>query len=209
MPRLCELFNQDPDRDDGNTAPLHCVTTTINRIFRPAAVEQTQDLLDTLPTPGQTFHLVLGEKARWDYWQIVPRILSLAGMKATELLLTSLNISADAAAELCRLIEEGKVQRPRVLLSDWFRADKNYAAVLQRLEQTAAGAGGWCCTCRVHAKLILARLEDGTCFVSESSANLRSCSSVETCTVTNDRALFEFHKQWILAEHARSTAKEK
>ena len=37
----------------------------------------------------------------------------------------------------------------------------------------------------------------GRAFTVESSANLRSCSSIEQLCMTHDRALFDFHRGWI------------
>ena len=38
---------------------------------------------------------------------------------------------------------------------------------------------------------------DGRCIVNESSANLRSCRNIEQFTMTHDRDLLEFHRQWM------------
>ena len=48
-----------------------------------------------------------------------------------------------------------------------------------------------------HAKVVLIETTDGRHFVVESSANLRSCSSIEQITVTHDGDLLAFHRQWI------------
>lgn len=48
-----------------------------------------------------------------------------------------------------------------------------------------------------HAKILLMELTDGRGFTVESSANLRSCSSIEQITMTHDAELLAFHRQWI------------
>ena len=48
-----------------------------------------------------------------------------------------------------------------------------------------------------HAKVLLIELTDGRSFTVESSANLRSCSSIEQITMTQDAALTTFHRTWI------------
>jgi hypothetical protein len=48
-----------------------------------------------------------------------------------------------------------------------------------------------------HAKILLMQLTDGRSFVAESSANLRSCASIEQITMTHDAALLDFHRNWI------------
>lgn len=50
---------------------------------------------------------------------------------------------------------------------------------------------------RTHTKLLLIETTAGDCYTIESSANLRSCKNVEQSTFTNDRPLFDFHRQWL------------
>jgi|GEM_PF-5169257 len=63
--------------------------------------------------------------------------------------------------------------------------------------------GGWYCATRSHAKVIAARFTDGRCFVIESSANLRTCRNLEQFAITQDRGLFDFHRQWMESVHER------
>jgi len=51
--------------------------------------------------------------------------------------------------------------------------------------------------CLQHAKVVLMQTTDGGAYVVESSANLRSCASIEQITMTHDPALLAFHRQWI------------
>ena len=48
-----------------------------------------------------------------------------------------------------------------------------------------------------HAKVVLMETSTGGAYVVESSANLRSCASIEQITLTNDAALLAFHRYWI------------
>jgi hypothetical protein len=48
-----------------------------------------------------------------------------------------------------------------------------------------------------HAKVLLIELTNGRSYAVESSANLRSCSSIEQITMTADRGLFDFHRAWL------------
>ena len=50
---------------------------------------------------------------------------------------------------------------------------------------------------RCHAKIMLIGLSDGTRYVSEASANIRACKSIEQFVLTNDPELHEFHRKWI------------
>jgi hypothetical protein len=44
---------------------------------------------------------------------------------------------------------------------------------------------------------VLSVLTDGRALVVESSANLRSCSSIEQITMTHEAGLLTFHRKWI------------
>lgn len=50
---------------------------------------------------------------------------------------------------------------------------------------------------RNHAKIILAEMVDGRCFVWESSANMRSCRNIESYVLTQDVDLLLFHRGWM------------
>lgn len=49
---------------------------------------------------------------------------------------------------------------------------------------------------RSHAKITLFEYPDAA-YVIETSANLRSSNNIEQMVITNDRALLNFHRQWI------------
>lgn len=50
---------------------------------------------------------------------------------------------------------------------------------------------------RRHAKTTLFEVDDGRKYVIESSANLRSCQSVEQFMIAQDAELYDFHEAWI------------
>jgi hypothetical protein len=50
---------------------------------------------------------------------------------------------------------------------------------------------------RQHSKILVIETSDGHSYVAESSANLRSCASLEQTTIFADADLAAFHKGWI------------
>ena len=61
---------------------------------------------------------------------------------------------------------------------------------------------------RTHCKLILAKMADGTAYVVEASANLRSSKNIEQFVLTQDIGLYQFHRAWIDGELLRPRTKE-
>jgi len=66
-----------------------------------------------------------------------------------------------------------------------------------RLTTELTSRGGHVLAMLCHAKILLLELSDGRRFTVESSANLRSCGSVEQFFMVNDAELYEFHSGWI------------
>lgn len=200
MPLLCDLFPQKQGAP-APTKPLR-FTFASTATFRPPA-ERPEMLLDVLPKPGETIHCIIPEQARWHYWTVVPRLLQLHGGTIETLYLTTLSVNPDVAAELIQLVQARTIQRCCPMVGDWYAADKAYAATLASLQHALAEYDGWCVAARNHTKLILARFTAGAHFVSEGSANLRACASIEAVCITQSPELWQFHAAWIEAEHAR------
>lgn len=57
--------------------------------------------------------------------------------------------------------------------------------------------GQRCAVLRSHAKLLLFEMTNGTAYVWESSANLRSCRNAETFVLSQSKELLDFHAAWL------------
>lgn len=157
--------------------------------------ERMEEVLPRLPRCGEAFHVICSQA--FAGFDLVTHFLKLSRERCYgELYLTTLGFSRDNLATLESLIDWGRI-RPktlRVLCGDFFRrADAGLWDVGALL---AREKGFVFRSARNHTKIILARL--GSRFlVVESSANLRSCRSVESFCVMESKPLWRFHQKWI------------
>jgi hypothetical protein len=152
--------------------------------------------LDPLPGEGESLHgIISGKYALWD---LVPALIERTGQKIEDLMLATLSFSKANAADLLGLLDDGQVKRAGLLISYFFKAQSRpiYDCLVPQLKER----GHRVLAMRTHAKLLLARMADGTCYVCESSANLRSCKNVEQFVLTRCAELYAFHRGWIDGE---------
>ncbi len=170
------------------------VTTrsTGRRLYDLRHVPNAVELLSPLPKPGETIHAIMGgDFAAWD---LVPAIISMAGLRVEELHIATLGFNAQNADHLARLIANGQVGHAVVLCSDYFA--KSDAVTFREAKAKLEAVGSKLVSTKNHAKVLA--VDFVSCgYVVESSANLRSCKNLEQIAVTNDRALLEFHRRWI------------
>jgi hypothetical protein len=182
----------------------HTPTARTFRDYRghPAAFK----LMSELPRPGVSHHGVLS--GRFALWELVPALIAQTGQDIAELTIATLSFSAQNAADLLTLIDAGKVKRVGLLISYFFKAQNRhlYDSLIPQLRER----GHPVLAMRTHAKLTLAHMADGTKYVIESSANLRSSDNVEQFVITRDDGLYQFHHDWIHGEllHGKELGKD-
>lgn len=148
-----------------------------------------------LPEEGESLHFVID--GRFEPCDIIPATRRLSDPATIErLTVTTLSFNADNIATICRGIDQGKIGSALVIPSHYFASVERalFEDASQELEQRGSRI-----TCgKVHAKILLMEMSDGRCFTVEGSGNLRSCKSIEQFVMTNDRALLEWHRGWII-----------
>lgn len=150
--------------------------------------------IGTLPAEGESYHMV--SEKRYSMGHIIPAVLTLASPATLDYLgVVTLSFSQANLSDLLALIDAGRVRRVDFGYSVYFRSNNREAC--QRLAAELTARGHRVYSGLVHAKLLLLAMSDGRAFVVESSANLRSCSSIEQLTLFHDRTLLEFHRQWL------------
>ena len=149
--------------------------------------------LDPLPKSGESLHGIISGK--YALMELIPAIIERSGQAIEELHLTTLSFSVQNGADLCSLIDSGHVKRLSLIISYYFQSTSKpiWDAVVPELLKRGQRVLGM----RNHSKTILARMTDGTCYVIESSANLRSCVNVEQFVMTSDPELHAFHRSWM------------
>jgi hypothetical protein len=147
-----------------------------------------------LPEPGEAFHLVTAK--RYSLWDLVKAVLHLADPSTISYLgIATLGFSRANLEELTTLLDSGQIGKVDFLFSVYFKSGQR--EICERLAHELTRRGQRVVACLQHAKVVLMELTDGGAFVVESSANLRSCASIEQIVMTHDPALLAFHKQWI------------
>ena len=143
-----------------------------------------------LPEPGEAFHLVTAK--RYSLWNVVQAVLQLAEPATINYLgIATLGFSKQNLEELLADLDSSRIGRVDFLFSVYFKS--NEKEICQRLAHELTTRGHRVVAMLTHAKVMLLELTDGRQLVVESSANLRSCSSVEQIMFANDTALFAFH----------------
>src|SRR5262249_9575533 len=119
-----------------------------------------------------------------------------------KLRIATLAYSQRNVAELCALLDAGKVKSLGLLCSQFFKdhSKADYARTACEL----LGRGQRLAASRNHAKVVTFLFADGCAYSLEGSANLRSNSNREQFCLVNDRGLHDWHSRWIdeaLARH--------
>lgn len=150
--------------------------------------------LDHLPASGCTIHGIM--RGNYSFCDLIPAAISLIAPARFEYVAaTTLGFSRKAALQLIDLVDAGHVARIDFVCADFF--EKADAEICQFAREELTRRGSRFTAARCHAKIILFAATDGSRYVSESSANIRACRSIEQFALTNDPELFEFHRQWI------------
>jgi hypothetical protein len=150
--------------------------------------------VDRLPEKGESLHLIFDGDI--DAFDMIPHSLNLATAEAAELHAVSWAISRPCCLELLDMIDTGKLKRAALILDPSFR-DKRasiYATALEGL----LDRGQRMRTTKTHAKIVLLHWA-GQWLTMETSANLNENKRIEQMTVTNDKELYSFHRDWMEA----------
>ena len=144
-------------------------------------------ILDPLPAPGESVHIILpGNVALGDVvWTVVDGT-QLPG----SLHISTLGFGRTWIHGLLARLQARQITKATICCSDYFaKAD---AAEFQEARELLAPWPVTLMAGRTHAKVATF----GTISM-EGSANLRACRSIENVSITNDTNLADFHRQWI------------
>ena len=157
-------------------------------------VANAAEHLNHLPAPDCSIHGVI--RGNYNYFDTIPAVLRLAAPATLDYLaITTLGFSQRVAKRLLILIDSGQIRTVDFLVADFFlKVDGEVCAAFRENLQSR---GSRLAAAESHAKVLLMKTSDGRHYVSESSANIRSCRALEQFALTNDPELFQFHKTWI------------
>lgn len=155
--------------------------------------ESVVDRLGTLPKPGEALHTIID--GTFKLGDLVPAVHHLA-KSPLALTVATLGINKDTVDLIAGMIGRGELTRLRIIFSHYFTASDK--STFNHAIDTFTRCGARVAVDRVHAKLLLFEPPKGrNRWVVESSANLRSCQSIEQLAIINDAGLFAFHEDWL------------
>jgi hypothetical protein len=151
--------------------------------------------LEPMPKPGESLHGIIS--GRYALFELIPAIIEHAGA-IEDLHIATLSFNKNNAHDLLQLIDDGHIRKMSLLISYYFKSTslETYMALVPQLK----ARGMRTVAMRTHIKLILLKMANGTNYVVESSANLRSSVNLEGFVLTNCPELYRFHHDWIEGE---------
>ena len=181
-----ELESETSDEISSATLRRYARHTLRSRLRKEVAAE----VVGRLPDPGESIHVV--SNGDFDYWSLVPH--ALGSMGPSEFHGSTWTMNRGNVLDMFDLYDRGQLTSITLLTGLYFKRRESavYATVVEGLESR----GQWYAACPNHAKVIL--ICDGTTdLVIEGSANFTANPRIENHVITNDRALYDFHKSWM------------
>ncbi len=171
------------------------VTRTAKAIMKDARQRQNaiEDVRE-LPEPGTVVHLLTAK--RFALFNIIETVLAMrAPARIRYLAICTLGFSTANIEALAAMLDTGQVERLDFVFSVYFRSLEKENC--ERLTVELGRRGARIVALLQHSKILVIETTDGHSYVAESSANLRSCASLEQTTIFADVDLAAFHKAWI------------
>ena len=194
-PVFPELIGEEKDAGREWVGDRRHVRRTDRTVLLDARrLQNALDHIGRLPEPGEAFHLVTAK--RYSLWHVIEAVLELAAPATIAYLgIATLGFSKANLDDLLHAIDAGQIGKVDFLYSVYFKSNERESC--ERLAHELTTRGQRVVAMLTHAKVLLMQLSDGRDFVAESSANLRSCGSIEQIMLTHNRELLDFHKAWI------------
>ncbi|NLF09394.1 MAG: hypothetical protein GX594_15650 [Pirellulaceae bacterium] len=194
-PVFPELIGEEKDAGREWVGDRRHVRRTDRTVLLDARrLQNALDHIGRLPEPGEAFHLVTAK--RYSLWHVIEAVLELAAPATIAYLgIATLGFSKANLDDLLHAIDAGQIGKVDFLYSVYFKSNERESC--ERLAHELTTRGQRVVAMLTHAKVLLMQLSDGRDFVAESSANLRSCGSIEQIMLTHNRDLLDFHKAWI------------
>lgn len=154
--------------------------------------EIATDIMPRLPESGESFHIV--GNGRFDYWSLVPVVCGLLATQGIIFYGSTWTLNRDNATELFDLLDRGVLAEATMLTGIFFKRRESsiYAYLLDGLLKRGQRYVAF----ENHAKVTLLATPTHAITI-EGSANFTANPRVEQYVITNDRALHDFHKDWM------------
>lgn len=154
-----------------------------------------KELIRTPPAPGEEVHVVGANQ--FQFYTFIPAFLDWID-GTDEFYCATWTANAASSREFFKLWDEGRIRKTAgFMFGLYFK--RREPVVYQRYAEELHKRGGWIKSFETHAKVMLLNNEArGDYITVEGSGNLTHNPRFEQYVVVNDRALWEFHRQWAL-----------
>lgn len=154
--------------------------------------EKAKDILDGLPAEGESWHII--SNGSFDYFNFCPIIIDYLHGYTEAFFGSTWTMSRYNVTELLSLYDAGKMGSIAMMTGIYFKRRESavYATLLEGLQERNQR---FLCF-ENHAKIMLFNHKN-TYIVMEGSANFTANPRLEQNVITQSRALWEFHWQWI------------
>jgi hypothetical protein len=186
-------LEKDAGREFGPTR--RCVTRTARAIMVDARRKANAlEDIGELPEPGTVVHVVSAK--RFSLFNVIEAVLTMRAPETIRYLaVCTLGFSTANVAALAAMLDGKQVEQLDFVFSVYFRSLERENC--ERLTAELGRRGARIIALLQHSKILVIQTTDGQSYVVESSANLRSCASIEQLAIFNDADLTAFHKAWI------------
>jgi hypothetical protein len=156
--------------------------------------DNLKNVIKTYPAEGEQIHVVSANK--FDFWTWCPVMIDWLGT-TENLLCSTWTASRSNVVDMFRIWDEKKITGTVTFVTGiYFK--RREAAVYTTLVEGLLKRGGRYKAFETHAKvLLLNNVEKNVWLTVESSANLTQNPRLEQYVITNDKALYDFHRDWI------------
>jgi hypothetical protein len=154
--------------------------------------QHLKDVVEQLPAAGESYHIL--SNGKYDYWTFVPVLIDMMGGRADLLYGSTWTMNRNNVVDLVRLYDEGRASKIGILTGLYFK--RRETAVYTMLVEALQKRGQPYMAFRNHAKVIILSNADYYLTI-EGSANFTANPRLEQYILTNERRLFDFHREWM------------
>jgi hypothetical protein len=184
-----------------NPAQFETTAKTKTRIIRSrlkhltklaTSKEEAEEVFTICPKPGECLHAICN--GTFDHFVLLPIFIELLGGQITSFYGSTWTMNRNNALDLLALYDNGAIGEINLLTGNYFKRREQavYATVLEGLLER----GQRFVSFANHTKIMLLQADENYLSI-EGSANFTSNPRLENTTITNDRAVWEFHVGWM------------
>ncbi len=148
--------------------------------------------LRRFPRPGEYFHVV--NDARYDFYTMLPTIIDRLGT-LEECYITTWTMNRNNVVDLLHHIDTGRIKKCTLVTGLYLK--RRHTEVYVKLTQGLRNRGHRYLAFKNHCKILMCKPENEEHIVVEGSANFTANPRMEQYIITDNEALYMFHKRWI------------